>query len=97
MSETWKHTPGPIRRHQIERATIVAGTPGGEIANYCNGFGDQQANAHYKMLAALIEARESLASLDHMNSFDSGLAVIRAGKTIGDIIDSAISKATGTP
>ena len=38
-------TPGPWRMHDMERATIVAGRPGGEVANCCNGFGDQDANA----------------------------------------------------
>lgn len=39
------HTPGPWRMHDMERATVVAGRPGGEVANCLNGFGDQDANA----------------------------------------------------
>lgn len=47
MTSTTEHgaTPGPLRLHDMERATIVAGSPGAEIANCCNGFGDQEANA----------------------------------------------------
>ncbi len=34
----------------MERATVVAGKPGGEVANCLNGFGDQDANA--RLIAA---------------------------------------------
>lgn len=57
MSES-NHTPGPWRLHDMERATVVAGKPGGEIANCLNGFGDQAANAH--LIAAAPELLEAL-------------------------------------
>lgn len=50
MSEA-EHTPVPYRLHDMERATIVAGRPGGEVANCANGFGDQDANADFIILA----------------------------------------------
>lgn len=43
-----------------------------------------------RMSAALIEARGALATLDHMNGKDDGLAVIRGGKPVGVIIDAAL-------
>lgn len=42
----------------MERATIVAGRPGGEVANCLNGFGDQDANA--RLIAAAPEMIEAL-------------------------------------
>ena len=64
-----KHTDGGLRLHDMERATIVAGKPGGEIANCLNGFGDQEANAarivltwncHDELLEACREAASRL-------------------------------------
>jgi hypothetical protein len=53
------HTPTPWRMHDMEHATIVAGKPGGEVANCLNGFGDQDANAQF-----IIEAVNSYAEID---------------------------------
>lgn len=54
-------TPGPWRLHDMERATIVAGKPGGEVANCLNGFGDQDANA--RLIAAAPDMAAEIARL----------------------------------
>lgn len=40
-------TPGEWRMHDMERATVVAGRPGGEVANTLNGFGHITRNAAF--------------------------------------------------
>lgn len=49
----------------MERATVVAGRPGGEVANCLNGFGDRDANARLiasapELLAALMALQKQL-------------------------------------
>jgi hypothetical protein len=60
--EPQERTPGPWRLHDMERATIVAGRPGGEVANCTNGFGDQDANAAF-IIRACNAHEDMLASL----------------------------------
>ncbi len=57
------HTPGPWRLHDMERATVVAGNPGGEVANCLNGFGDQDANTHL-----IIAAPEMADEIERLRS-----------------------------
>lgn len=47
-----KYTPGPWR---------LAGHPGGEVANCCNGFGNQDANA--RLIAAAPDLLAALKAL----------------------------------
>lgn len=55
-----KFTPGPWRMHDMEAGVIVAGRPGGEVANVNNGFGDRDANA--ALIAAAPDLYEALKS-----------------------------------
>ena len=63
VKEAPQFTPGPWRLHDMERATIVAGRPGGEVANCCNGFGDQDANA--RLIAAAPQLFEALSIAEY--------------------------------
>lgn len=56
-----KHTPGPWRMHDMEAMTVVAGHPGGEIANCLNSLSThEQADADARLIAL---APEMLAEL----------------------------------
>lgn len=69
---TDKTTPGPWRLHDMERATIVAGKPGGEVANCLNGFGDQDANA-----ALIAKAPEMAAEIKRLRKIEDQAKVMR--------------------
>lgn len=92
-----KHTPGPVRLHDMERATIVAGRPGDEIANCLNGFGDQDANAafivrawnaHNEMLSVLQQLRRPI-----QYDINTGKGLFSDSDL--EVLDAAIAKATG--
>lgn len=97
-------TPGPWRLHDMERATIVAGKPGGEVANCLNGFGDQDANAeeiihrfncHDDLLDALEAALPLLEGFDdHDYPFDDEEPIVAP---VIKKARAAIAKAKGTP
>lgn len=58
-----EHTQGPVRFHDTEANTIVAGHPGEEVCNTLNGFGDQRANAEF-IIRAWNSHDEMLAELE---------------------------------
>ena len=73
-----KHTDGGLRLHDMERATIVAGKPGGEIANCLNGFGEQEANAARIVLTwnchdELLEALKGLVNYAEAVRLSAGM------------------------
>ena len=81
-AEVLGHTPGPWRLHDMERATIVAGKPGGEVANCLNGFGNQDANARLitaapDLLAALKSAVKAGIAL--RQPYEAAIAAIAVG------------------
>ena len=84
-----KYTPGPWR---------LAGHPGGEVANCCNGFGNQDANARF-----ITEAPEMLAALEQIAQLQREAILVVAAETLFLILDNkvgiaraAIAKATGS-
>ena len=92
-------TLGPWRLHDMERATIVAGRPGGEVANCLNGFGDQDANARMisatpELLDAAKIGREYIAKMLEAVRLCNDSKIDGARSDFAKI-NAAITKATG--
>ena len=95
MKTETKHTPGSWRLHDMERATIVAGTPGKEVTNCLNGFGNQRANA--SLIAAAPEMLEVLKLLVDRNMTWLNGVMDYSGITYEDVKNAraVIAKAEG--
>jgi len=88
-----EHTPPPYRLHDMERATIVAGRPGGEVANCTNGFGNQDANANFIILACNSHS-DMLEALRRAEEWLSGWM---SAEPYIETIRAAIAKGEGRP
>lgn len=87
-----KATSGKWRLHDAERATIVAGKPGGEVANCCNGFGDQDANATHiaavnpaDLTALLLDCKAALATARNDALEEAALLADKRGRIMSKI------------
>ena len=86
-------TRGPWRLHDMERATIVAGKPGREVANCLNGFGDQDANA--RLIAKTPAMRDALAIIADWRKVRAQLNWEHP-KAVMDALDSILDLARRT-